>query len=163
MKLCNEYETIGEITFIKASNDGSVFIIDTEDFDRIKSLLWRVGANGYIISQYPGDIHILLHRLIVNAQKGDIVDHINHKKYDNRKVNLRVASQEYNMMNAETRSDNTSGRKGVWRDKRTGNWVAEIYVNKKKINLGHFKRFEDAVKAREKGEEKYFGEWNYRK
>lgn len=114
MKVVNEHEIVGGVAFIKASNTGNIFIIDAEDYDRIKDLLWRETENGYIISQFPGDVHILLHRLIMNAEKGEVVDHINHLLYDNRKDNLRVANQEYNMMNARDRKDNTSGRKGVW-------------------------------------------------
>lgn len=161
MRIKNEHEIIGGVAFVKASNTGGIFIVDAEDYDRIKYLLWRENENGYIISQFPGDVHILLHRLIMNAQKGEVVDHINHLKYDNRKDNLRVANQEYNMMNACGRKNNTSGRKGVWQDKRNGRWVAEIKANKKKINLGHYATFEEAVAARERGEEKYFGAWSY--
>lgn len=91
MKVVNEHEIVGGVAFIKASNTGNIFIIDAEDYDRIKDLLWRETENGYIISQFPGDVHILLHRLIMNAEKGEVVDHINHLLYDNRKDNLRVA------------------------------------------------------------------------
>lgn len=159
--MVNEHEIVGVVALVKASNTGRVFIVDADDYSKIQNLLWRENDNGYIISQLPGDIHVLLHRLITNAQKGEVVDHINHLKYDNRKDNLRVANQEYNMMNACGRKDNTSGRKGVWQDKRNGRWVAEIRANKKKINLGHYATFEEAVKAREQGEERYFGAWSY--
>ena len=159
--MVNEHEIIGVVALVKASNTGRVFVVDADDYSKIKNLLWRENDNGYIISQFPGDIPVLLHRLITNARKGEVVDHINHLKYDNRKDNLRVANQEYNMMNACGRKDNTSGRKGVWQDKRNGRWVAAIRVNKKKINLGHFATFDEAVKAREQGEERYFGLWSY--
>ena len=64
MKVVNEHEIMGGIAFVKASNTGGIFIVDAEDYDRIKDLLWRENGNGYIISQFPGDVHILLHRLL---------------------------------------------------------------------------------------------------
>lgn len=39
---------------------------------------------------------------------------------------------------------------------KCGKWVAEIGVNRKKIHLGTFETFDDAIKARKEAEEKYF-------
>ena len=39
---------------------------------------------------------------------------------------------------------------------KCGKWVAEIGVNRRKIHLGTFETFEDAIKARKAAEEKYF-------
>ncbi len=52
---------------------------------------------------------------------------------------------------------NTSGVTGVTYDKRSGRWRAQIGFKGQKIKLGYFYRFEDAVKARQRAEEKYFG------
>ncbi len=51
---------------------------------------------------------------------------------------------------------NTSGVVGVCLDKRTGKWRAQIGFKGQKIKLGYFAKFEDAVKARQLAEEKYF-------
>ncbi len=51
---------------------------------------------------------------------------------------------------------NTSGVTGVTYDKRSGRWRAQIGFKGQKIKLGYFYRFEDAVKARRRAEEKYF-------
>lgn len=59
-------------------------------------------------------------------------------------------------LTAKTKSTNTSGRKGVWFDKRTGRWRAAITLQKHRHFLGYFDKFEDAVKARERAEEKLF-------
>ena len=40
-----------------------------------------------------------------------------------------------------------------------GKWSAEIHVNNEHIRLGMFANFDDAVKAREEAELKYYG-WN---
>ena len=127
----------------------------------------QYGENGNymfgISSNTGNDKCVLLHRIITNALDGQIVDHINHNTLDNRKNNLRIGTQENNMMNAKLKSNNTSGNTGVWLDNRTEKWVAEIKVNKKKINLGHFTNKSDAISARKKAEEEYFGDWSYEK
>ena len=55
---------------------------------------------------------------------------------------------------------NKTGAKGV--SKNGKRWVASIQINKKRIYLGIFKNFDDAVKARKEAEEKYFGEYAYK-
>ena len=64
-------------------------------------------------------------------------------------------------MNTTLRIDNTSGVKGVHWRKDTNKWTATIWVNKKCISLGCFDSFNDAVIARKKAEEEYFGEFSY--
>lgn len=54
---------------------------------------------------------------------------------------------------------NKSGQKGVFFDKKAKTYYANIKCNKVRYNLGSFKSFEEAIDARIKGEEKYFGEF----
>lgn len=51
---------------------------------------------------------------------------------------------------------NTSGVRGVSFCKRNSKWAAYIYLKRRRIQLGYFERFEDAVKARQNAEETYF-------
>ncbi len=52
---------------------------------------------------------------------------------------------------------NKSGVKGVSQDSRSGKWRAGIKFKGKSINLGYYDKFTDAVAARKRGEEEYFG------
>lgn len=52
--------------------------------------------------------------------------------------------------------NNRSGHKGVWWDNRRGMYQAYIQVHGKRIHLGRYYTYEDAVKARERAEEEYF-------
>ena len=101
--------------------------------------------------------------MILPVPSGYVPEHIHgaRSKNDNRKANLRVATQSQNLMNTTTRKDNTSGVKGVrWR-KDTNKWTAFIWVEKKCVSLGCFNNFDDAVVARKRAEMEYFGEFSY--
>lgn len=56
-------------------------------------------------------------------------------------------------------SRNTSGFKGVWFDKRSGRWAAEIYFQGRKYFLGRYNDIADAVRDRKLAEEKLHGEF----
>ena len=58
---------------------------------------------------------------------------------------------------------NTSGHTGVYRHGKTGKWVAKITFRRKTYHLGSYDKIEDAIKAREKGEEMWddFLDWYY--
>lgn len=51
-------------------------------------------------------------------------------------------------------SSNTSGHTGVYWNKQSGKWVAQITFKRKTYYLGSYERIEDAVKARRRGEER---------
>ena len=80
---------------------------------------------------------------------GDI-DHINGDPSDNRPVNLRDVPHVENMRNQALRSDNRSGRVGVYLHKQSGKWAAAIRVDGRVQNLGlHLDRASaDAARAK---------------
>ena len=59
---------------------------------------------------------------------------------------------------------NTSGYTGVYKNRRTGKWAAQITFKGKTYYLGSYEKIEDAVKARQRGEEIHddFLEWYHR-
>ena len=97
----------------------------------------------------------------MNAPKGTDVDHIYHKLYDNRKSQLRIVTHSNNIKNQKLNKHNTSGVTGVSYSKKNNNWESYINTNRQRIHLGHYKNFDDAVKARKNAEQKYFGEYAY--
>lgn len=80
---------------------------------------------------------------------------------DIEKAATRIRKQTVNHSNPaaiktkKLSSANTSGVRGVCQTKK-GRWRAYIGHKGQHIYLGEFPRFEDAVKARKAGEEKYF-------
>ena len=78
------------------------FIIDDNDYEKIKQYRWCKDPGGYIYGYEPpvkrnGNKTIMLSRLIMNAPKGMEVDHVNGKIFDNRKQNLRICSHRENI------------------------------------------------------------------
>ena len=59
--------------------------------------------------------------------------------------------------NKRQHSKNTSSKSGVSFDKDRNKWAAYINQNNKRVVLGRFETFEDAVEAREQAELEYFG------
>lgn len=80
------------------------------------------------------------------------IDHIDGDPTNNRLSNLREAPQSVNGKNARVRKNNTSGVMGVCWAQRLSKWVAQINVDYRKIHLGVFEEFDDAVAARKAAE-----------
>lgn len=158
----NKYEFCGD-SVIGYTNKGEPFLIDAEDYDRIKGFYWRKSQNKGYIETFADHKRTLLHRLIMNAKEGEVIDHINHQTADNRKANLRVVTMMQNAINRKTRSTNTSGCTGVCYHKGGGrkHWRAQITVDKKVIHLGAYETYEEAVIVRKAAEDRYFGEYSY--
>lgn len=66
------------------------------------------------------------------------------------------ASNQIQGYDQKRRNTNTSGKTGVSLNKRTGRWEAYIDHNGRK-HLGHYDTVEEAIRAREEAELKYYG------
>lgn len=163
-KKYNTYDLSGEYEIGYTSN-GNEFWFDLEDYDKIKDYCWTITNNGYVSAYNPKNRNrVLLHRIIMECDNTEVyIDHKHGEKsrFDNRKSNLRIATPNQNAMNRVLLQTNTSGVTGVSFNKKRDKWEAYIGIDNKRINLGRFNDFEDAVSARKEAEEKYFGEWSY--
>lgn len=84
-----------------------------------------------------------MHREIAQAQKGDIVDHINYNPLDNRRENLRKVTYRENMFNRYGNKKSSSVYTGVhWHD-TAGKFAAQF--NHK--HIGYFATEDDAALA----------------
>lgn len=138
-------------------NDNSEFYFDLEDFEKIKVHRWS-NHKGYIRS-IINNKDILLHRFVMNAKNGQIVDHIKHHTYDNRKSQLRITDNYGNHRNKALSKNNKSGIIGVCKEK--DKWHAYIWVNGKCKHLGRFYNKKEAIAARKEAENVYFGNFSY--
>lgn len=128
---------------------GKYAIVDDSDVKLVSQYKWHYHPQGYAATTAGGlkNKHtILMHRLISRAIKGEVVDHANGDKLDNRQSNLRICTQRNNIGNSRIRKDNTTGYKGVTFSKDNKNWVARIFVNGKHTHLGSFDNPHDAAR-----------------
>lgn len=89
-----------------------------------------------------------LHRVIMNAAPGQIVDHVNGNGLDNRRVNLRFSTYRQNAWNTRARRDaGELDNHGVRWSEEHGAWHARISFNAQEILLGYFKSKDDAVQC----------------
>ena len=73
---------------------------------------------------------------------------------------MRIVTPQQNAFNRAIQTNNTSGHKGVSLVKRNNKWLARIGFNGKRIVLGTFDSYEEAVEARKMAEIKYYGEYS---
>jgi hypothetical protein len=88
-----------------------------------------------------------------------LVDHINGDGLDNRRSNLRSATNAENSKNQRIPVNNTSGFKGVAWHKRDMRWQAYIRLDDGRRHLGTFTTAEDAAYAYDAAARELFGEF----
>lgn len=156
----NDFETTKDGTYIfcynRQNKPSGKFLIDTEDLDRVICKKWRCWKNSYFTGNFNP---ISITSYLLNPPVGCVVDHINGDTSDNRKMNLRVTTQNKNVLNKAVPSNNHSGIMGVWWDANRKRWDAEIKLDGIKCYLGRYKNIEDAVYARYIAETKLFKQY----
>lgn len=137
---------------------GKIFYIDEDDLFKIKDFAIYVDDYGYA-DIYENGKTVHLSRILMKPSENEVVDHINRVRYDNRRSNLRVCTQNENLWNLSIAKNNKTGVTGVYYHMRNKRYVASICVNYKRIHLGSYKDLETATKVRKEAEQKYFGEF----
>lgn len=100
-----------------------------------------------------------LHRVVSNAKKGQIIDHINHNGLDCTNTNLRFVTTSENAINRKTiQPNNTSGYTGVGFHKSRNKWRAYIQYHNRFIHIGYFDTKEEAALAYNSKALELFGE-----
>ena len=94
---------------------GKFVCVDDEDYQKYGHLKWHLSDTGYVVRRNNHKTE-RLHRLIMNAPNGMVVDHLNGDPLDCRKVNMRVCTQREN-------SQNHHDVKGYTFDKKRGKWL----------------------------------------
>lgn len=165
MRSKNKFYEHSEGYMVGVTSKGIEFYFDKEDFEKVSQYTWYLSNRGAIETHNHKNNYKLLklHRLMKNiVNPKEIIDHINHNTLDNRKENLRVCDSRENSYNQTiTRSNNTSGYKGVTWDKTLKKWIAYIHVNYKKLHIGCFENKEDAARAYNEKALFYFGEFAF--
>lgn len=123
-----------------------------------KEAFKQVSRLGYLTGAIMG-VSSISHRVIWAIVYGEWpsgeIDHLNGDKQDNRIANLRDCKHVDNHKNMPMRRDNKSGVTGVYWCKHQRKWIAHIRADRRRICLGSYLDFGDAVAARSAAEVKY--------
>jgi len=129
---------------------GQRAIVDDEDYEWLNQSLWYLSCAGYAMRSTPrlngvcqSPTKIRMHRLIVGARSGELVDHLNRNKLDNRRRNLRIVTWQESNTNKPVRSDNTSGKVGLSFYSYRNTWRGVVRRN----GIRHEKRAKSRVKV----------------
>lgn len=133
---------------IKVIKAGEEFDVIFDDDVEINNKI-HISSWGYASSRIKGKL-TLWHRLIVGAKKGEIVDHINRNKLDNRRENLRIVTRSQNNANVDARGFYYNGH----------SYVVEVRKDKIKHHIGSFKTIEEASKAYQENHIRLHGEYS---
>jgi hypothetical protein len=145
---------------------GQFAIVDDDDFEWLSQWKWHAQPNesrGFYANRHDDQGRLVaMHRLINDTPEGFVTDHRDGNGLNNRRSNLRTATQLQNMMNRHGKRGGTSRHKGVWADNSPRNrkpWRAAIRVNGRLKYLGRFHTEDEAGAAYAAAAAEHFGEF----
>ena len=149
-----------EIRFI-ALTRGKVAIVDKEDYERLSQYKWYASeSKGRFYACRKNKRAVYMHREIMRAAKGMVVDHIDGNGLNNRRSNLRVCRVCENIRNRRG-AGGRSRYKGVSFVKHLKKWKAEITCGGRRRHLGCFEEEIEAARAYDGKARELFGEFAY--
>lgn len=155
-------------------------MVNDEDYQELSQHIWRLDPKGYVYRwAYLGqkldprpdaprrsrshNQRLSMHRFLMGVDDPRVkVDHRNRNPLDNRRENLRIATDPQNKFNSGGRRQRVSRFKGVSRaDNKTNPWVARITLSGKNFSLGCFPTEEDAARAYNAAARELHGDFAY--
>jgi len=133
---------------------GKVALVDDADYEELNQWKWYAWKSHGIwyarrtLNDVVPKGFVLMHRAILNAPIGILVDHQDGDGLNNQRSNIRLATRAQNGHNRGPLRNNKSGYKGVSRSRNR--WRAQIQMGGKVVYLGLFREKERAARAYQK-------------
>ncbi|MCX5632832.1 MAG: AP2 domain-containing protein [Phycisphaerae bacterium] len=125
-------------------------IVDPQDYQKLTGCNWLFSENksgNHYAVRLEGNHLVSMHRIIMNAPKGTIIDHKDNNGLNNTKSNLRFATLCQNNYNRRRLENCKSKYRGVSFHKPSKKWYAAIRYDGTRKFLGYFDNEIDAAKA----------------
>jgi hypothetical protein len=91
---------------------------------------------------------VYMHRFLIGAPPGRVVDHRNHDGLDNRRANIRECSVAENTFHRRAaRPGSRSGVRNVYWHKATRSWYVEVAASGRRHFFGSFRDIHEAEQA----------------
>lgn len=129
---------------------GKQTILDGADFAKCVKHKWHFTTTGYAcrtVSKNGKQSNIYMHREIMNAKPGQIIDHIDRNKLNNQKSNLRFCTTTINNLNRPAQKNNKLGLKNIYWDKSEQKYRVQKTKEHRRMFLGLFSNLQDAIYA----------------
>lgn len=143
---------------------GKVALVNDEDYERVVALgpwfphrnvrkfgvLWYAKRN-----PYKGERRRFLHRILMDAPFGLVVDHEDENGLNCQRSNMKLSTNADNIRRQPHKTGRGSSKfKGVHFERSRNKWSAQVMVNRRTIHLGRFETEEEAGSARRAFDEK---------
>ncbi len=143
---------------------GKFALVDDEDFAFLSQWKWQAITDPKTGTVYAGRSSrnnegeqrhtIRMHRVIMSAEYGVLIDHRDGNGLNNCKANLRIATRRQNGANRRTFRKQF---KGI--EQKGNRFGAHIRTNGRLVHLGYFTTELDAAKAYDAAATRHFGEF----
>jgi hypothetical protein len=135
-------------------------IVDDDDYEPLMRHKWYANvASGTVYAMRKDGSRKChyMHRDLMDAPRGYVVDHIDRNGLNNTKANLRVATHSQNFCNRKPKEGAASKFLGV--SKNRNKWVARIRIGGVQRTLGRYENEQEAALAYDRAAREFHGEF----
>jgi hypothetical protein len=140
---------------------GLSVLVDEQDAEWLARYRWRairIRHTWYAVRD-DGETLIYMHREIIGAPAGAIVDHIDGNGLNNQRCNLRLVTPGENAINAAKRAGCSSRHRGVDWCKSMRAWRARVWCGGREQLVGYYATEKEAAEARMRAALAVYGEY----